>query len=362
MALQRHYLDKIMLSLLDKEATYDAGPGGWTSTSVMSMLDFDDASAHELWDDAIQTDVDVLTGKEFISVQEIARQSMRLTYAEPRTKPNTLAGLLSLCLGTVAATQDGVLTAYRHRISPASAISLPSIGAQTLRENGVQRKYTGIKGEQFTLNENGAYVNFGCQMIGSGTRATAADAFPAAVSETWLRWGDAKIYVKNTAGTPISTVLATPSQTAANLGGSEVNLSTRMLSWSLNWVNNLQADAGYRASTGLVRKDFHPARRTATLSMAIEVDDTTEATDLNYYLNQSKLAVELNINSGTLVATGGAFNFGAIVILPRVQLTSIPRGETNQLETLQFVGALEDDGTNPIMLAFIYNTKAAYLV
>lgn len=362
MALQRHYLDKLMLSLFDKEATYDAGPAGWTSTSAVSMLDFNDASGHEVWDDTIQADVDVLTGKEFISVQEIARQSVRLTYEEPRVKPNTLAGLMALSLGTVAATQDGALVAYRHRISPAAAISLPSIGAQTLRESGVQRKYTGIKGESLTFANNGSYMQFTTQVIGSGTRATAADAFPASISESWMRWGDAKIYVKDTGGTPISTVLATPSQTAANLGGSEVNFSTRVLSWSLNWVNNLQPDFGYRASTALVRGNFHPTRRTATLTMNVEADSATEATELNYYLNQRKLAIELNINSGTLIAGGGAFNFGAIIVIPRVQLTSIPRGQTNQLENLQFVGAFEDDGTNPLIVCFVYNAQAAYLV
>jgi len=351
-----------MLSLFDKEATYDAGPAGWTSTSAMSMLDFNDASAHEVWDDTIQSDVDVLTGKEFISVQEIARQSMRLTYEEPRCKPNTLAGLLALCLGTVATTQDGTETAYRHRISPAAAISLPSIGAQTLRESGVQRKYTGIKGESFTLSNNGPYFQFSCQMVGSGTRATAADAFPAAISEPWLRWGDTKIYVKDTAGTPISTTLTTPSQTGPNLGGSEVNLSTRVLSWSLNWVNNMQPDFGYRASTALVRGNFHPTRRTAIITTNIETDTATEATELNYYLNQTRLAMELNINSGTLVDTsGGTFNLGAVFVLPRVQLTSIPRGQTNQLENIQLIGAVEDDGTNPIIVCFVYNAQSAYL-
>lgn len=360
MALVRHYLDKLMLSTLDKEASYDAGPSSWT-TGVQSFKDFDDASGHEEFADMVQGDTDVVTGFEFPSVQEIPRQGVTLAYTETRVKPNTLAGLMGLTLGTITSTQDGILDAYRHRISPSSSVALPSIGAQTLRDGGVQRQYTGIKSNGFTLASNGAYVRFSCNMVGSGTRPTAADTFPAPVEERWLRWGDAKLYIKDTGGTPIATTLTTPSQSGANLGGSEVNISTRTLDFSSEFMNNLSVDNGYRASTGLVRGNFHPDRRTSTFQLTFEVDTATEATELNYYLTQAKLALELNINSGTLVAATGAFNYGAIVILPRVQLTSIPRGQNQNLETLRLVGNVLDDGTNPTYLSFVYDAIPAYL-
>jgi hypothetical protein len=326
------------------------------------MQDHNEESGAEVWDDTMQSDTDVVTGHEFRSVQEIVRQGMRLTYTEPRCKPNTLAGLMALCMGSVSATQDGVLTAYRHRITPATSVSLPSIGAQTLREGGVQRKYHGIKGEQFTLSHNGAYWQFTCQMIGSGHRATAADAFPSTVSENWQRWGNSSIYIKDTSGTPIDTSFGSPpSQSAANLGGSETNLSTRVIDFTWTWNNNLQADQGYRASTGAQRQNFHPLRRTSNITIRFEVDSSEEAADLNYYLNQSKLAIELNVSSGTAIAGGGVFNSGFIVILPRVQLTSMPRSQTAELENLDFIGEVLDDGTNPVAMAFVYTAKAAYL-
>jgi hypothetical protein len=324
------------------------------------MQDHNEESGAEVWDDMIQGDTDVVTGHEFRSQQELVRQGMRLTYTEPRVKPNTLAGLMSLCMGSVTSTQDGVLTAYRHKITPATSVSLPSIGAQTLRENGVQRKYHGVKGEQFTLSHNGAYLQFVCQMIGSGHRATAADAFPATVTENWQRWGNASIYIKDTGGTPIDTSTA-PVQGSPNLGGSETNLSTRVIDFTWNWLNNLQADQGYRASTGLQRTNFHPLRRTSNLTIKFEADSADEATDLNLYLNQTKIAIELHVNTGTLIAGGGVFFYGFIVILPRVQLTSIPRSQTAELENLDFVGEVLDDGTNPAAVVYVYNAKAAYL-
>jgi hypothetical protein len=305
-------------------------------------------------------DTDVVSGYEFVNQQEIARQSMRLQYTEPRVKPNTLAGLMALVLGNVAASdQDSTNDAYRHRIVPASSISLPSIGAQVLRENGTQWKYAGIKGETFTLANNGPYFRFQANMIGSGKRETASDAFTAAIDESWLRWGDAKIYLKNTSGTPI-TLDTTPTQGSANLGGSEVNFSTRVLDLSITFTNNLQPEMGYRASTGLLRTNFHPSRRVASLSMKFEVDSSTEATELNYYLNQAQLAFELQVSSGVAIDSG-AYYYGFSIVIPRLQLTAIPRSATQELENLEFAGQVHDDGTNPTLCAFVYDGQATYL-
>src|SRR5215475_11138326 len=121
MTLQRSYARQLMLSLFDKEAAYDQGPSGWTSSSACLMQDMDDASAVVQWDDMVQANADVITGREFVTHQEIARYSTRLTYTEPRCKPNTLAGLMGLTLGTVASAQDGSETAYRHKITKATS-------------------------------------------------------------------------------------------------------------------------------------------------------------------------------------------------------------------------------------------------
>lgn len=361
MAEQRHYRDKIMLSLFDKEATYDAGPSGWTSSSACEMIDHDDASGHPTWDDHVQNDSDVVTGAEGIKRQLIARQSMRVTYTEPHTKPNTMAGLLGLTLGTIVSTQDGANVAYRHRISPSGSISLPSIGGQFLAENGVQRKYTGIKSDEITLALNADFVRLSANLVGSGTRTTAADAFPAAIDEAWLLSGNSKLYIKDTGGTPISTVLATPSQTAPNLGGSEVQLSSRTLECSIQWMNAHATDAGYRPGTGLVRQNFHPVRRHGQMVLKFETAAGDEAALFDHYFAQHQLAFEFNLNSAVAIG-GGTFFYGAIIIIPRIQLMPIPRSQTNELEDMTYTGEIMDDGTNPRMLAFVYNAQAAYLV
>jgi hypothetical protein len=359
-ALQRAYLRQLMLGFYEREPVYNEGPDDW-ATAACSMLDYDDASGLEQWDDTHQTNQDVISGHEFITFSEIPRQSMRVTYTEPRVKPNTMAGLLALTLGNIATTQDGATTAFRHYITPANAVSLPSIGVQTKRDSGVQRMYTGVKADSFTLSENGPYFQAQCALIGSGSRTEATEVFPAQFFENWMRWGDAHIYVKDNAGVPFVMPPA-PSQTTGNLGTGAVDFSTRVLTWQLTWTNNLQADQGYRASTGVLRHNFHPLRRRGTLNIRFETDTATEAQELNYYLQQTDLAFELNINSGKVIGTpAGIYTFGAIFIVPRVRLTAIPRSTTNDLENIEYQGEFYDDLTNPVMAAWVYNDKPTYL-
>lgn len=364
MALQRSYLSKLMLSLLDREGSYDSGPSGWTNTSAVTLTDYADTTAHEEWSDTIQSNIDVISGTEFATKMELIRQGLTINIDQPRVRPTTFTGLLALAMGVpVSATQDGVLAAYRQRIEPAASTSLPSIGAQAVRDQGVgtQYLYAGLHAESFSLRENSAYWHLVSQLIGSGSRTTSATAFPASLVEPWMPLGGAKIYLKDTAGTPISTTLATPSQTAPNLGGGEVNISSRIINFGWNWVNHHVPDFGYRPGTGKVRGDFHPTRRTCEVTFTLETDSATEATELGYYLSQSQLALEWNCKTDTLVAATGAMYFGGILIFPRLQFKMLRRTQTNQLENLQFTGEVLNDGTNPAAVAFGYTAAAAYL-
>src|SRR3990167_302994 len=229
---QRVYQRQLMLTLFDKEATYDVGPAAWTAGSACSMLDFED-SVQDEWPDTLGSN-EGQVGREFMSRQEIVRKDVKIPYAEAQVKPNSLAGLIGLNLGTVAAAvQDAALTAYRHKFSKAAPYSLPSIAAQLKHEGGAQYRYYGLKGGGFTLSRNGDYFRFEAPLIGSGTRATAADAFAASITENPLLWANASIIAK-VVSSAIS-IPATPSQGAANLGGSEVNLSTRVKDLTIAW-------------------------------------------------------------------------------------------------------------------------------
>lgn len=360
MALQRHEIDQLMLSLFDKEATYKAGPVSWNNTSACSMIEFDDASAHEIWDDQIFNDGD-LVGFEFPRKQQIARQSVRINYTEPRAKPNSLAGLIGLSLGTVTTAQDGALTAYRHKLTPANRLSVPSIGAQVKHDGGRQYKYVGIKSDGFTLSSNDQFLSLTVPLVGAGKRETASDAFAAIIAENSLLWADGKLFVVP-ASSPI-TVPSAPVQGATNLGGSAVDLSSRVINFSYQWANNLATDAGYRLGQGKERVNLHPARRNnGVVNLTIEVDDATEGTELDYYLNQTKLALEFNVDSGTVIAASGTFKFGMIMIVPLLQFRSVrrERGDGDR-EVLTYEANVLNDLTNDVTICWVYNAQSVYL-
>lgn len=362
MALESHYVDQLTLSLFDKEAVYDAGPAAWDGTAACSMMDFDDASAHEQWDDTVVTNNDLITGKELITRQQLVRYSVRLGYTEPRSKPNTMAGLAALALGTVASTRDGVENAWRHRISMASAVALPSIGMMTKRQAGAQYLYKGIKSNDYELSNNGAFWQFRSTLVGSGNRAVNGTGFPASVTEDWVLWGDSKFFLYNTAGSPIG-VPTNPTQGAASLtGASAIDISTRVKQLSHSWNNNFPLDDAYRPSTGKLRKEFHGNRRAGTMSIRIETDTVTEAAELGYYLSQTQMALEINCDSGVLIdATGGTFRYGFILVLPRLQFHSRNRDQDEGTEVDVYEANIMDDSTNSPVIWFVYNARSVYL-
>jgi hypothetical protein len=355
----RHWRDQLMLSLFQREATYGA-EAFWSNDFACTMADYDAQAAHEEWDDAVDDDEAQLHGEEYPTVQVITRQSVRWDYHEPRTKPNTLAGLMGLALGDIETDQEGILLAWRHRLRPATSVELPSIGAQTRHAGGLQYVYTGVKSDGFTLEANGAYLGFRSPLVGSGFReASAISAFADEVPEDWLRWGDAKLYLLDTNGAAL-TLPEDPAQGETNLGDEAVDLSVRIRQWRLVHDNRLADEAGYRPSTGLYRGAFHPVRRRTLLSIELDCLSDTEELLLGHYLTQSRLACELNLDSGIAI-DGGEYRYGLVLIVPRLRFRRVTRQERDEFDTLTLEGRVHADGTNPVLQAWVFNAQPTYL-
>jgi len=354
------YGDGIMLALFKQESVYGTWLSVWNATTACAMRDFDRASTQDLWDDVLEDDDAVLHNTEYPLRQEIVRQSVRFSYTEPRVKPNTLAGLLGLALGSLTTTQDGSVTAYRHKIVPASPLALPSINAQVAHTAASQYLYTGMKSDGFTLRNNGAYLAFTCPLLGSGSREDVITEFVPAIDEAWLRWGDSRLYIADMTGVVLS-IPTTPGQTGSNLGSAAVDISTRALSMEVNHPNALWAEGGYRPSTGVLRGRLLTAQRRTDVSLTLQVDTAREATELAWYLQQSPLAFEWQCASSTLIAIGGTFYWGATILIPKLQLRRVQRGEDHAIGTIEFAGRILDDQTNPVMVGFVYNAQPTYL-
>lgn len=363
MAKQFRVLDQLMASLGDKEATYDAGPAAWTIGAAFQLFEFGEAYAE--WTDVLVSDRDTVHGSQFATTDEIARQDLRLAYSEPRVRPTHLAGFAALAAGAEAAVvQDGALTAYRHKFTPVAATTqCASIGIEE-KAAGEQYVYKGVKCDSFRLARGGPSNNYwtlDVGLVGSGTRATSSTAFPAKVTAADpLRWQDTYCWLES--GTDIS-IDATPTQAAENISsGTPDNFRTRLLGVEFTHGNDLQADDGYAPGGSKVRTRLdHGPGRGATVRVTLICDETTLAAERAYYTGRANLALEVEVNSGVLIAAGGAMYYGFDLIIPRLRLSPIARGVEAGFQTITLAGDCMDDGTNPLWILYVYDAQSAYL-
>ena len=90
-----------------------------------------------------------------------------------------------------------------------------------------------------------------------------------------------------------------------------------------------------------------------------------DETERDYYENLTAIALEFNnarILAG-LIDAAGAFYYGFILRIPRVQLNIRPEpdGGIGDPYTITLAGTIEDDGTNPFFDITVYNATETYL-
>lgn len=352
MQTKKGWATQFMLGAYKKEASYGAGVT-MDATNACSLKGFD---AEVSFPDVVVNDKDEVTGSEFGTTQEILESRVDITVKEAKAKPNTIAALAALALGGITSTKDGAFNAWRHKIIPVTAgTALPSTQAE-FKVGGLQHSAKGIKGKSLKLSAgDSGFVSVEAALMGAGDRATSATAFVASVSESWLRVNKAKFWMENGANI---TVAGTLTQDAQNISsGSPVALGARMKSFEWSFDNGLEGQAGF-GGAGLYQ-DADYGRRKCELKFSLLAD---AATELNHYLNQDILAVELDLK-GALIAAGGTMYYGVQIIVPRLKLKAAPwpKGGVNDILTIDMEGDVQDDGTNPVSIIEVYTGKAAYL-
>lgn len=342
---------RIALSLYKKEATYNAGVT-INSANACEMNQFDSEARD--FSDQVEDDSAEITGSEFPTTQEIIHQGFMLPYSEPKAKPNSLAGLGALVLGNITSTQDGALAAYRHKITPiAYGTTLPSIAAEI--KDGTQWSATGIIGKSLKISgKEDGFVSLSAELVGSGTRATSATAFPAKITESWLKTTQMKVWLETD---PNVSIDATPVQDAENISsGTPDDLKIRIRGFDFEWDNQPFLNYGY-GSIVLQAADMG-VRRSAKLSFSLLYKDDTE---LNYYLSQDNAVIEFDAKGG-LIAAGGAMYYGFNLIVPRFRFKKIGlKGKAGDFLTQDYECTILNDGTNPEVILYVYTAKAAYL-
>ena len=344
----------LMASVFEKEATFAAGKTHTNSTSCsFKGFEFDPGYA-----DTVTSDKDEITGKEHGYDQEITAYGNNPTLKFARVRPNDLAAFASLVLGSTTPDQDAALTAYGHRIIPVTdGTALPSISL-VHKIGGIQTEYKGVKGSTLKLSgEAGGFLNMEVGMIASGQRATNAAAIAAAITESWLKISQMKVWLES--GANITIAAAATQGTEDISSATPDNLSVRFKSFEFGWDNKAEGQPGAGGAGYL--QDVIYGRRGATCKTTIQFADATE---IAYFTGQEVCALEFDITAAGLIAVGGAMYYGAHIVIPRCKMKAYPqpKGGVNDPLTQDFDFEVFENGTNPAAILDVYTAQAAYLV
>lgn len=343
---------RIMLSAYKREATYGAGVT-MNSTNACEMFGY--TGAPPAFPDEVEHDGDSITGTLVPTQQEILTKKVEISYTEPRAHPNAIAALAALAFGSPTSTQDGGFAAYRHRfILPTAGAAAQTGQAESL--DGDQRAYRGVGAKSFQLSgEAGKYLELTGSLIGSGYRATSATAFAAKVSEPWMKTSDMRVWLESGANRSIGG----PTQAAEDISSATPDdLKARVTKFAFGVEDCIMPEYGF-GGAGLVQGIYYHPQPKVSLGFSLAYDTVA---DLDYYLNQDALALEFDLQHGTLIDAGGAFYYGLSLIVPHAQLKSVGRsGAVGEFQNLDFDVTVLDDGTNEPFYLDVYTAKAAYL-
>ena len=352
MQTKKGWNQSIMISSLTKEASYN-------SAVVVNASNFQGITGHSDyapdWADDVQNDKDTVSGTEHGTTLEIISQGYKVSLTQPRARPNFVAQMVGAALGSMTPAQDAALTAYKHKIIPVTVgTALPSFNIiaqkgelQYLHKGGMVNS-AGLSGE-----ENKPLV-CEAEIIGSGYRATNADNFIAAPSESWILMKGGSVWLEDGANISLD---------AANVQGSEnissatpTDIKARITKFAWKWNNNLEGQGGFGGEGVFQGLDY--ARRSQELSFTLRYNDATE---IAFYEAATALALEIDI-AGAVIAGGGVYKYGVALRIPRFKLVKVPfpSGGVGDTLTAEYTADIEDDGTNPAVIVEVYNAIAAY--
>ncbi len=352
MITKKGFDEQLMISAFKKELTYGAGVT-MSAANACSMRGY---NATAKWEDEVDTDKDTTTGQEHGTEQDILMKRTAFSYEEPRLKPNSLALFAGLVMGDITVTQDALLPAYRHTIIPVPVgTAIPSVQLEH-KKGGKQYAYKGIKGNSIKIGgESGKYLNGAVELIGGGDRATSATAFVPAITESFMKIGNCKVWMEN--GPAIVIAGARTQGTQDISSGAPVDLGARFKSFECTFNNNCERQDG--SGGGDLSLDIDYGRRTMELSFTLLFNGQTE---IDHFDQQNPLAIEFDVK-GALIDPAGAMYYGGQIIIPRFKLKAspLPEGGVNDVLTCKLDCDVEDDGTNPVMIIEAYTAQPLYL-
>jgi len=230
-------------------------------------------------------------------------------------------------------------------------MTLPSMTVLDAISGTLYKQWTGVLVNSLTLSGTRKdWVKLSADLVGSGTVTTpgAPTKATALTDEAFLKAGDCTVFWGD-GNTMFYSGAAWQATIWDTSNDAEISSSIRSFNWTFN--NNLDDTDDYLMGGGVYRERGEVGRRTQTLSMELEMADTTWLTLMSgQTLTDVKIAM-----------TGPSGSYSATLHLPRVYLTGhVIGGGTGIVVTTNEI-AIQQHATYGSCMLTVVNQKNGYL-
>ena len=295
------------------------------------------ARTNPIWQKAgdIITDKEEYTGFAGIAERTV-RKWMTDMVIEKRLLPHDAILFTALLLGSVSSAAQGGTDAYRHDLSPQSAVDLPSVTMWQGNPLTGNRVYPGVGCSQVVISgdpgTDGGFLKLAATLMGDGSAASGVDISGGALpsDESYLAWEDCDLLIGGTFdGSDVS---------------SGVSIKDKVKSFTLTLNNGAEreyqmgGDGEY--ADALIVPDIKLEDR-GVIDCVIKPGDTTE---LAYLTSETENVVEFKA-VGALADTGYYFTFSVVFPVARVLIAEPDRDRGIMNATLK-INSQKDDSAN----------------
>lgn len=297
----------------------------------------------------IVTDKDEHTGFAGIAERTARKRFIEFTH-EQRFLVHPAILMTSLLFGNVSSVQQGTTAAYRHDMTPQTAVELPSATMWQGNPLTGDKVFAGIGCVEIKVTaEQEKFVKWASSMIGSGLMATGVDISGVALppGEAYLAWEDCDLLIGGTFNGSDVT------------GGTSIKDKVRKLELTMKNGGKREYQMGGDGTfaDALVLKNTKLEDR-GVIDLEISPGDTTE---LDYIINETENVVEFKLVGG-VADTGYNFTYSVVFPVARFFGGALDRDEGIQTASLKIVSQKDNSANDyPEIYAYGINKVSLYL-
>ena len=311
--------------------------GGWRAISdlcqvgigtvqpVTQLLNFECTDLMEPEPNVFFENTSEITGELLPTKHVLLNKKLNFKH-KCKATPTTVALFASMAMGKDTATVVGATTAYSHKLQIDKTVVEMPFRTMVENDGNSQFGFAGIACAGFMISgQRGAFVEFEADLVGAASEAADVTAKPTASVESYLAYGDCKLYQGGAYdGTTVT-------------GGAEI--SAQLMNFKFGFKNNakdayLMGDAS--GQVGSIRRGLSYA---IDFEAEIEIIDRSQRAAL---LAGTEYVMRIPIVGGIANVTA---HYGVDIVMPRVVYKEARKGAADGILNVKGKYAVLSDPT-----------------